>query len=203
MVIYKQTEIDKIKAKLINIPNEYRKSFDIDGTNKLYCKNCFVTFSNFKNHNIKRRINSDGHKQKTELLEKINDSNNIHQTNLKYNIDDIKIKIFKCFLENDISLFKLRNKSLKELFMDLGQSLSSESHMRGSVLNIVCDDLIIAIKNKLVDKQVFLIIDESYNNNKYIVNILMGDMELSNKLYITHSEIFEKHTNSTQLNKTI
>ena len=60
----------------------------------------------------------------------------------------------------DISLYKLNNMHIKNLFHDIGHRLSSETTCRQTALQLSEDELK-RIRNAVHDKQIFVIVNES------------------------------------------
>ena len=76
------------------------------------------------------------------------------------NDTDFVEKVIKVFLSADIPLYKLKNAHIKNLFLDIGYRLPSETTCRRTALQLSEDELK-RIRNAVHDKQFSLIIDES------------------------------------------
>ena len=98
------------------------------------------------------------------------------QTFLRSSDTDFVEKVTKAFLSADISLYKLNNTHIKNLFRDIGHRLPSETTYRRTALQL-CDDELKRIRYAVHDKQIFLIVDESTLSGTQYLNILVGSFE--------------------------
>ena len=76
----------------------------------------------------------------------------------------------------DISLYKLNNAHIKNLFRDIGHRLPFETTCRRTTLQLSEHELK-RIRNAVHDNQIFLIVDESPVFGTQYLNILVGSLE--------------------------
>ena len=122
------------------------------------------------------------------------------QTFSKNSDTDFVEKVTKAFLSADISLYKLNNMHIKNLFCDIGHRLPFETTGRPTALQLSKDEFR-RIRNAVHDKRIFVIVDEStlsctqYLNIFVIVdestlsctqylNILVGSLETAHISYL-------------------
>ena len=98
------------------------------------------------------------------------------QTFFRSGDTDFVEKVTKAFLFADISLYKLNNTHIKNLFRDIGHRLPSETTGRQTALQLSEDELK-RIRNAVHDKQIFVIVDESTFSGRQYLNILVGILE--------------------------
>ena len=84
-------------------------------------------------------------------------------------------KLAKALLFADIPLYKLNDKHIKNLFHNIGHSLSSENTCRKTGLQLSVDELK-RIRNAVYNKQTFLVIDERSLSGMHL-NIPVGNLE--------------------------
>ena len=83
----------------------------------------------------------------------------------------------------DISLYKLNNTHIRNLFCDIGHRLPSETTCRRTTLQLSEDELK-RIQNAVCDKQISLLVDESTLSGTQYLNILMGSLETPHVSYL-------------------
>ena len=106
----------------------------------------------------------------------------ISQTFLRSSDTDFVEKVTKAFLSADISLYKLNNTHIENLFRDIGHRLPSETTYRRTALQLSEDELK-RIRNAVHDKQIFFIVDESTLSCMQYLNILVGSLEKQHVSY--------------------
>ena len=87
-------------------------------------------------------------------------SNNSKKQQFLPILKDFKSKLVEAFLAADIPLYNLKNPKICNLFTDLGQPMPSKSACRAHVVQLF-EDKLRRIKERLHDKTVFLVVDES------------------------------------------
>ena len=100
------------------------------------------------------------------------------QSFLRSSDTDFVEKVTKAFLSADISLYKLYNTHIKNLFRDIGHKLPFETTCRQTALQLSEDELK-RKRNAVHDKQIFFIVDESILSGTQYWNILIGSLETS------------------------
>ena len=108
-------------------------------------------------------------------------NNEIKQKTQSFLDFNIKSKTFaktilESFLSADIPLYKLRNSSIKNLFNSLGHPIPSETTIRSSIDEVFSEE-IERLKNFFVQKEIFLVIDETSSDGVFYTNILAGLIE--------------------------
>ena len=83
----------------------------------------------------------------------------------------------------DISLYKLNNTHIKNLFRDIGHRLTSETTCRRTALQLSEDELK-RIRNAVHDKQILLTVAESILSGTQYLNILVGSLETPHVSYL-------------------
>jgi len=83
---------------------------------------------------------------------------------------------------------------LKSLFEYLGKPLPSESALR-SIISTVAQDELNKVKEKIFQKDIFLIIDESEISGKQIFNTLIGIITEPKKTYLLDCRICDASVN--------
>ena len=96
----------------------------------------------------------------------------------------------------DISLYKLNNTHIKNLFRDIGHRLTSETTCRRTALQLSEDELK-RIRNAVYDKQIFFIVDESTLSGTQYLNILVGSLETAHVSYSYDCQPLECAPNSS------
>ena len=94
------------------------------------------------------------------------------QTFLRSSNIDFVENTNKAFL-SDISLYKVNDKHVKNLFHDLGHSLPHETTCRKIVMQLRADELE-RIRNTVHGERIFLVVDESSLSGIQYLNILVG-----------------------------
>ena len=96
----------------------------------------------------------------------------------------------EAFPAADIPLFKLQHPQILQLFTHLGQPVPSESSCRKHVDKLAVDEKQ-RLKERLHNKNPFLVVDESeINGNKYL-NILIGDTAVPETTYVLGCSIVQ------------
>ncbi|OAF69533.1 hypothetical protein A3Q56_02639 [Intoshia linei] len=99
------------------------------------------------------------------------------------------------FFSADITSYKLNNKLMKVLFNSIGQPLPSESHCRKIVTDIYNKE-ILKLRNYILNKPIFFIIDESDVCGNKTVNVLIVVLECPEKSYMADCRILDTPVNS-------
>ena len=118
----KATNAYKIQFILKEFPEKFMKSFN----NELYCNFCYCTVSCSKRFPVNSDLKTSKHQKalgsRSEPL-----ISHTSQTFLKSSDTDFVEKMTKAFLSADVSLHKLNNEHIKNLFCDSSRSLPFES----------------------------------------------------------------------------
>ena len=108
-------------------------------------------------------------------------------------------KLVEAFLAADIPLNKLHNPHIVKLFTDLRQKVPSEStcwthvnQLAEKELKHVCG---------LLQGKIFLMVDESEIDKKKFLNILAGNVEVPDKMYLLKCTEFESVNQVTESTK--
>ena len=84
-------------------------------------------------------------------------------------------KVTKTFSSADISMYKLNDKHIKNLFLDIGPTLLSETICIKTVPQLSADELE-RIRKAVHHEQIFLVLHESTLSGKQYLNILIGSL---------------------------
>ena len=90
----------------------------------------------------------------------------------------------------DIPLHKLQNAHIRLLFTDLGQPVPSESSCRAHVDKLAAEQMI-RLKERLQNKNVFVVIGESEVSGSRYLNILIGDTKMPEIVYVLDCSVVE------------
>jgi len=168
----------KIQSILKEFPEEFMKS----PNNELYCNSCNCTVSCSKCFLVDSYRKTSKHQKglgsRSEQLI-------LHTSQMLLKSSDTNFveKVTKAFFSDDIPLYKLNNKYIKNLFCDIGHSLPSETTCRRTVLQLSAHELQ-RIRNTVHDKQMFLVVDESTLSSTQYFNILVGSLETPHVSYL-------------------
>ena len=182
----------KIQFYILKYPLEFIRSRN----NSLYCQLCR------KNVSCERKSSINSHRDSKLHLEKLNLINPFTQPSLPETMEYLNTDIVKTFLEADIPLFKLRNKSIIKLFAKLKVNIPSETTARRKIFDIAKTKLK-KINDIVKDNPVFLIIDETQINNCKYINILIGIINEPNKSYLINTIYTQQSVNSQFIVQTI
>ena len=187
---FKTTYAHKIQSIVTEFPDEFMESIN----NQLYCNLCNCSVSCYK------RFLVDSHQNKSKHQKALGSrsENLIPQTSQMFlrssNIDFVE-KVTKAFLSANISLYKLSNTRIKNLFRDIGHRLPSETTCRRTALQLSEDELK-RIRNAVYDKHIFLIVDESTLSGTPYLNILVGSLETPHVSYLYDCQTLKCAPNS-------
>ena len=95
---------------------------------------------------------------------------------------DFKAQLIEAFLLADIPLKKIRNPLIVQLFTDLGQAVPSETMCREHVHELAESEQG-RIKELLMDKKAFLVVDESEIDKKKYSKICLSRIRISRKFF--------------------
>lgn len=192
----------RIKNQLALYPTE----FTITPKNELYCKICNKIINTDKKYYITNHRKSSIHSNKLILFNKqVNNddfkkefgSNFCEQSFFDMSekkIDFAKL-ILKTFLSSDIPVHKLRHKQVKNLFNAMHHPLPSESTiLRG--LDVLYEETIVKIKNKLQNTPFFLVIDETTNRKESFTNVMVGRLDEPSLAYLVKCDIVNGTVNA-------
>ena len=98
----------------------------------------------------------------------------------------------------DISLYKLNNTHIKNLFRDISHRLLSETTCRQTALQLSEDELK-RIPNAVHDIHIFLIVDESTLFGTRYLNILVGSLETPHVSYLYDCQPLKCAPNSSTI----
>ena len=111
----------------------------------------------------------------------------LHQANLKE-------KVVSSFLAADISLHKLNQPALKSLFVAMRKSLPSETAAHASVAQLASQKER-NIRELLLDKTVFLIVDEAKVDKQKYINVMVGSLDTRNETFLIECLSLESSSN--------
>ena len=150
----KTTYVYKIQS-MIKFPDEFMESTN----NQLYCNLCNCAVSCNKRFLVDSYRNTSKH-QKALGSRSENLNPQTSQTFLRGSDTNVVEKVTKAFLSADISLYKLNNTHIRNLFRDIGHRLPSETTCIPTALQLSKDELK-RLRNAVHDKHIFYIVDES------------------------------------------
>ncbi len=180
---------DSQASKIKKIVREHAE-FQATPKDELYCKVCCCIVKHKKKFFVDQHLNTAKHKNG------IAGGSNKPATQQFFPIvrKDFTERLVKAFAESDIALEKVNNKSLRSLFESLGQYLPSESTCRLKVQELSSkEDL--EIKNKLGEKELFFIMDETDLNGKKFLHTLCGTLDNPSVSYLVRCTILEASPN--------
>ena len=96
----------------------------------------------------------------------------------------------EAFLAADIPLFKLQHPQIRRLLTHLGQLVPSESSCREHVDKLAADEKQ-RLKERLHNKNTFLVVDESEINDSKYLKIPIGDTAVPETMYVLDCSIVE------------
>ena len=99
-------------------------------------------------------------------------------------------ELVKSFLAADIPLHKLHNPHVIQLFENLGEKMPSETVCRDYVKTLA-NNKQDHLKYLLKDKRIFIVIDESEVDKTKFVNVIVGDIDVPEKTYLTECCVTE------------
>ena len=143
--------------------------------NQLYCNLCNCAVSCNKRFHVDSHRNTSKH-QKALSSRSESLISQTSQTFVKSSDTDFVKKVTNEFLSANISLYKLNNTHIKNLFRDNGHRLPSEITCKRTPLQLSEDELK-QIRNAVYDKHFFLIVDESALSGTQYLNILVESLE--------------------------
>ena len=136
MPIIKTTSTYKIQSIVKEFPNEFMKSIN----NQLYSNLCNCAVSCNKRFLVDSYRNTSKH-QKALGSRSENLIPQASQTILRSSDTNFVEKVTKAFLSANITLYKLNNTHIKNLFRDIGHRLLSETTCRRTALQLSEDEL--------------------------------------------------------------
>ena len=170
-------------TKIKKIVHEY-PAFQATPRNELYCKVCCCVVKHEKMFFVEQHLNTAKHKSGNA------GESNKTQSFIPVIRKDFTEQLVKAFAASDIPLEKVQNQSLKNLFESLGQKLPSESTCRLKVHELSSkEDL--QIKEKLLNKEVFFIMDGTDLNRKKFLHTLCGTLDDPSATYLIKCTILE------------
>jgi len=179
---------------------EFRKEFHLTAASELFCSICGIMVECERRSTVIKHRKSAKHqcglssssisRQTLLNLEPLNDREQFVQ------------KLVTAFLSADIPLEKVNNDCMKSLFDDMGYKLPSESLCRSRVTSIADKDLL-RIKELLLGKQVFLVIDESEFYGKKYINVLVGNVKDPVKTYLIVCKTCDTSVNQAYIAQTV
>ena len=174
----KTTYAYKIQSIVKEFPDEFMQSIN----SKLHCNWCNCAVSCNKRFLVDSHGNTPKHQKafgsrSEDLVPQTS------QTFLRSSDTDLVEKVTKAFLSADISLYKLNNTHIKNLFRDIGHRLPSETTCRRTALQLSEAELK-RIRNFVHDNQIFFIVDESTVFGSQCLNILSGSLETPHVSYL-------------------
>ena len=154
-----------------------------------------------------KRFHADSHRNTSKHRKAIGSrSENLipqtSQTFLRSSDTDFVEKVTKAFLFADIPLYKLNNTHIKNLFRDIGHSLSSKTTCGRTALQLSEDELK-RMRNAVHDKQIFFIVDESTLSGTQYLNIVVGSLETPPVSYLYDCQSLKCAPNSNIIAQTV
>ena len=127
-------------------------------------------------------------KHKKLLSMTVNTAEKQQQTFIPILEKTFKSKLVEAFLAADIPLSKLQHPQIRRLFTHLGQLVPSESSCREHVDKLAVDEKQ-RLKERLHNKNTFLVVDESEINNSKYLKIPIGDTAVPETTYVLDCSI--------------
>ena len=167
-----------------DLPNE----FHANPMGDLFCILCCQTVNCEKPFRVESYQSSVKHKRL--LSTTVHTAEKRQQTFIPILEKIFKSKLVEAFLAVDIPLFKLQHPQIRQLFTHLGQPVSSESSCHEHVDKLAVDEKQ-RLKERLYNKNAFLVVDESEINGSKYLNILIGDRAVPETTYVLDCSIVE------------
>ena len=181
----------KVNQSIVKeFPHEFMKSIN----NQLNCNLCNCAVSCNKRFLIDSHLNTWKH-QKTLGNRSENLIPQTSQTFLRSCDTDFVEKVASAFSAADITLYKLNNTHIKNLFRDIGHRLPSETACRRIALQL-SEHKLKRIRYAVHDKQIALIVDESILSGTQFLNILVGSLEAPHVSYFYNCQPLKCASNS-------
>ena len=162
----------------------------LNNKNELICRVCEIQINTYKKSFVTQHLLTKMHKKNYS-----ENYNKISQTQLPFEKKTVIDIIADGFLGANIPLYKIRFKSIKDMFMNFNITPPSETSIRSKV-DIKYEIFIQKIKTIMKDCRFFLQVDESQINNKKYVNILIGDINIPKNIYLIESKEIISSVNS-------
>ena len=141
------------RSKCVAIAKQYPNEFQTTSNGNLFCKYCTCSVNGKRKSSVNKHRSTAKHK-------KLSKTKSGTQMFLPKQKDDLIEKVTMAFLSADIPLKKLRNTDIRSMFVFMGQSPPSETACRSRVL-VMAENEIQRLAKRLLDKNVFLVADES------------------------------------------
>lgn len=181
----------KVRVSLSNKAHLYAREspteFRVNPSGDLFCIFCCQTVNCDKRFRVESHQSSAKHKK----LVLANAQNKKPQQSFLPSLKkDFKSKLVEAFLSADIPLHKLQNPKIQELFTELGQPVPSESACRAHVQSLA-EEQMNRLKERLLGRNVFLVVDESDICGSKYLNILIGDIKVPETTYVVDCSVVE------------
>ena len=178
-------------SKVRDFVSRHPKEFMTSARGQLYCTLCAKIVAHDRKSSVDKHRLSAKH-QKALSSTVLQRQQPIDSTNVGWR--DYVGKVTSAFLSADIPLYKLRNPEMQSLFQFLGRKAPSESACRKRV-----DDMgkceVDRVCEILLDKIIFMVIDESEISGCKYLNTLVGDIEVPETTYLLHCKILSTSPN--------
>jgi len=181
-----------LKSKAELYMKEFPKYFIATPNNDLFCLCCNSVINHERRSTVMKHIKSDKYQKLILVNEKSRQT--FIDRNVCKNQNWFNYKIANAFLSADIPLYKVNNPVLKSLFEYLGKPLPFESAL-WSIVSTVAQDELNKVKEKIFQKDIFLIIDESEISGKQIFYTLIGIITEPEKTYLLDCRICDGSVN--------
>ena len=172
-------------SKIRDFVSRHPKEFMTSARGELYCTLCATIVVHDRKSTVDKHRRSAKH-QKALSSTVQQRQQPIDSTNIGW--DNFVGKVTSAFLSADIPLYKLRNPEMQSLFQFLGRKAPSESACRKRV-----DDMgkceVDRVCEILLDKIIFMVIDESEISGCKYLNTLVGNIEVPETTYLLHCKI--------------
>jgi len=162
-------------------PNEFQAT----PRGLLLCKSCGVVIDHKRKSTIEKYRSSTKHQQR---IQPAPPSQSILTADSSQERDAFATKVTEAFLSANISLYKLNNPHLKELFNFTGYNLPSETNCRSQVGPLAGEELQ-KIISLLSGKDFFLVLDEAEVAGRKFMNTLVGDILQPTKAFLLSSKV--------------
>lgn len=163
---------------------EFATEFRVNPAGELFCVLCNCNVNCDKRFRVEKHRDTAKHKNcMLSAIDTNPTTTKLVQQFLPTTKKDFKEKIVEAFLAADIPLKKLRHPHIVKLFTDLGQGVPSESACREHV-HVLASAETVRVKDSLIDKKIFMVIDESEVDGTKYLNVLVGDVGIPERTYM-------------------
>ena len=182
-----KSKIEKVDIFVKKYPNEFIST----PSGNLFCKLCNTAVKCDKEFHVNAHRNSTKHSCKIPTKDQ-------KQEFIVVDKNSFSDRLIKAFLKSDIPLFKLRNESIRELFLELGHQVPSDTFCRKKVENI-SQEFLFKIKCLVENNKIILLADEAeIRGDKFFV-VQIALLQEPTKIYTVECKYFKNSLKSTDV----